>query len=130
MPHTKKVIIIGCSKSKKGKRSKAMDLYNGTLWKTFRKNDNGKYRVFALSAKYGLIPAEKVISDYDSLLGRDITDVQLEKKVSQQLKKYKLGKPFVFASKRYAKVLKDAGLSFNFVSGGIGDKAQKLKRLL
>lgn len=129
MPLTK-VIIIGCSKSKKGKRSKAMDLYDGTLWKTFRKNTKGKYRVFALSAKYGLIPADKVISDYDSLLGRDVTDEQLEKKVAKQLKKYRLGKPYVFASKRYAKVLKDAGLSIRFVSGGIGVKAQKLKRLL
>ena len=129
MPLTK-VIIIGCSKSKKGKRSKALDLYDGTLWKTFRKNNKGKYRVFALSAKYGLIPADKVISDYDSLLGRDVTDEQLKKKVAKQLKKYRLGKPYVFTWKRYAKVLKDAGLPIRFVSGGIGIKAQKLKRLL
>ena len=54
--------------------------------------------MFALSAKYGLIPADKVISDYDSLLGRDVTDEQL-KKVAKQLKKYRLGKPYVFASK-------------------------------
>jgi len=129
MPHTK-VIIIGCSKSKKGKRSKASELYDGTLWRTFRKNNKGKYRVFALSAKYGLIPADKIISDYDSLLGRDVTDEELEKKVKKQLKKYRLGKPYVFTSKRYAEVLKNAGLPIRFVKGGIGQKAQKLKRLL
>ena len=128
--HRTKVIIIGCSKSKKGKRGKAIDLYNGTLWKTFRKNNKGKFRVFALSAKYGLFPVDKVISDYDSLLGRDVTDKELKKKVEKQLKKYRLGKPYVFTSKRYAEVLKSAGLNIKFIEGGIGIKARKLKRLL
>ena len=130
MRHTKKVIIVGCSASKKGNKGKALDLYNGTLWKTFRKNNKDKYRVFALSAKYGLIPAEKVISTYDSLLGREVTEAALIKKVKRQLKKYRLGKPYVFTSKKYADVLKKSGLDIKFMSGGIGTKAQKLKRLL
>jgi hypothetical protein len=129
MPRTK-VIIIGCSKVKKGKRDKASDLYDGTLWRTFRKNNKGKYRVFALSAKYGLIPADKKISTYDSLLGRDVSEEALQKKVEKQLKKYRLGTPYVFTSKKYAEVLKDSGLKIRFVKGGIGEKASKLKRLL
>lgn len=121
------VIIIGCSQRKKGKKGKAMDLYDGPLWQTFRKYNKNKYRVFALSAKYGLIPAEKVIADYNSLLGRDVSIKQLATKLKKQKKKYRLGKTTLFAGKQYAEAMKQAGIDFTFVTGGIGDKRKKLR---
>jgi len=126
----RKTIIIGCSQRKKGKSGKAQDLYDGTIWQTFRKHDKGKYRVFALSAKYGLVPADKVIRDYDTLLGRDVSIEKLAKKVKQQKKKYRLGKIYLFAGKQYAKVLEQAGYEFTFITGGIGDKRKKLRKML
>jgi len=127
----RKTIIIGCSSKKKAGRLRARDKYDGPWWTTLRKWDSGSARIFVLSAKYGLIPAERKISDYDSLLGRDVTDADLVKKIKRQLKRYRLKNIYVVTSKRYAKVLQDAGLTdFKFVSGGIGTKRAKLKKLL
>lgn len=126
----RETIIIGCSQRKKGKSGKVYELYDGPIWQTFRKYNTGKYRVFAISAKYGLIPIDKIISDYNTLLGRDITVNQLSEKIKKQKKKYRFGKITLFAGKKYAEAMKKAGFNFKFVEGGIGDKRSKLGKKL
>ena len=132
MPRNRrKTIIIGCSSRKKGKRGKARDLYDGPLWQTLRKYDRRKHRIMALSAKHGLIPADKVISDYDCLLGRDRSPDALVRQLERQLKGYRLKNVHVVASKKYAEALRRSGLEdFKFVSGEIGVKRKKLRGLL
>ena len=132
MPRTKrKTFIIGCSSRKKGKKAKAIDLYDGPLWQTLRKHGTGNNRIMALSAKYGLIPADKVIADYDCLLGRDVSSEQLVSKLKKQMKKYRLRNVHVVTSKKYCAALEKAGLKdFKFVTGGIGDKRKKLRILV
>ena len=118
-------------KWKKEGRGKAYEIYDGPLWQTFRTHEKGNHRIMVISAKYGLIPADKVISSYDCLLGRDKTDSVLAHQIKRQLKRYRLKNVYVVASKRYAAVLRKAGLSnFHFVSGGIGVKREKLRGLL
>ena len=130
-PAKRKTIIIGCSARKKGKKGKARDLYDGPLWQTFRKYSKGNHRVMALSAKYGLISADKQISTYDCLLGRDRTQTELVRQLQKQLKKFRLRNVYVVTSKKYAQALRDAGLKdFKFITGGIGIKRKKLRGLL
>jgi hypothetical protein len=127
----RKTIIIGCSGKKRKGRLPASELYNGPLWQTFRKYDTGTHRIFVLSAKLGLIPADKKITPYDVLLKRDVSIDELAKKVKRQLKKYRLRNVYVVAGKDYATVLEKAGLKkFKFVKGTIGVKRQKLRKLL
>ena len=84
-----------------------------------------------LSARHGLIPADKVLNDYDCLLGRDRSEDALVAQLEKQLKGYRLKNVHVVASKKYAEALRLAGLKdVKFVSGGIGVKRRKLRGLL
>jgi len=124
------VIIIGCSGKKRTGKMKARDLYNGPFWTTLRKNDDGRFRIFVLSAKYGLIPADTIISPYDSLLGRDVSVSELAKKIKKQRKKYRLKNARLVAGKKYAEAMEEAGIKFTFVEGDLFKKRSFLKSLL
>ena len=135
MKRQPKFFIIGCSARKKPGYLPAFFKYDGPLWQTFRKYATEDDVAFALSAKYGLIESYKRIGDYDCLLGRDVSDKELCRKVRRSLypspEYWDLMNPYVLTSKRYAQVLSDAGISrFRFVEGGIGVKRKKLRQLL
>jgi hypothetical protein len=123
----------------------AVHVYQGPLWKSLRqffrtnpswynsseKSQNTK--LYVLSAKYGLIDAEtKKIEPYDTLLGRDISEYKFKEKLWSQVRALQEKKaiPYAFVSRRYAKVLRAAGLTFYYVKGGIGSKRPLLKKLL
>lgn len=64
----KPVLVIGCSEGKKSKALPAFELYNGTAFELIRANiDNvhDHFEVLILSAKHGLIPANKIIEPYN-----------------------------------------------------------------
>ena len=119
-------------------KATAFTVYDGPLWKTFRKfcmyggrMEDNPFRFLVMSAKYGLIPIETFISNYDKLLGRDVKPQNLEKLIKTQVKKYKLNKKevYAFTSRSYSDVLANAGVSFCYVKGGIGTKRNRLKKL-
>jgi hypothetical protein len=121
--------IIGCSATKLCERMPAMELYNGPLWQTWRKYNNGQ-QCYAISAKYGLIPATESIDPYDCLLGREVTPQQLFDLVCTQLPDFGTNNIYVAASAKYADVLRRCGIDFTFMGGGIGYKRQQLKNIL
>ncbi len=65
-------ILIGCVKTKKEGRLKAVDKYNSPLFKKeleyAKKICNNVNDIYILSAKYGLIELDKIIDDYNLTL--------------------------------------------------------------
>lgn len=61
--------IVGCSKSKAGKKCKAKDLYTGQLFvaaKNFLEAKGETWRI--VSARYGLLDPESEVSPYDKTI--------------------------------------------------------------
>jgi hypothetical protein len=76
--HAFKLIILACSATKREKPEPmpAIDRYDGPMWRTLRARLNdlpearqalasGALRIMAMSARYGFIPADVAIPDYD-----------------------------------------------------------------
>jgi hypothetical protein len=69
-----RLLVLACSKSKVPAKGTlpALERYDGPAFRVLRKylreNDRGALSIFILSAKHGLIPAAKRISDYDCRL--------------------------------------------------------------
>ncbi|MEZ9699041.1 DUF6884 domain-containing protein [Vibrio sp. 10N.261.46.E12] len=64
----KPVLIIGCSNSKLQGVHRAIDLYQGDIYKVLRANVDDiqqHFDVFILSALHGLVPADKELKDYN-----------------------------------------------------------------
>lgn len=67
-PAPARTVVLACSATKVlAARAAAFRLYDGPLWRTLRTywSPGDPVRVYALSARYGLIPAETVIAAYD-----------------------------------------------------------------
>lgn len=135
------MFIIGCSQKKQQNlQDKAINLYDGPLWTTLRKHQVGDEEVLALSALYGLIDSETVISNYDCLLGRDVTDDKFKIRIDNSLGQIASTDPLepgatflVFTSKRYFDCFQTVFLrrkmegNLVFIAGGIGDKRKSLR---
>ena len=65
----KKLILVGCVKTKRDARSAAKDLYNSPLWRSRRAYaERFGTDWYILSAKYGLVDPEETIAPYDLAL--------------------------------------------------------------
>lgn len=63
---TQQTLILACSARKRADMAKAIDMYDGALFKMGREYGEARgMRIFILSALYGIIPAERVIATYD-----------------------------------------------------------------
>lgn len=64
------IAFISCVKTKKPYARKAIELYDSPLFKKSVEyaRKNGVERIYIISAKHGLIPAEKVIAPYEETL--------------------------------------------------------------
>lgn len=65
-----KIVLISCVNTKLNKKAKAQDLYISPLFKmnlTYAKTLKPK-KIFILSAKYGLVDLNKIISPYNTTL--------------------------------------------------------------
>jgi cytoplasmic iron level regulating protein YaaA (DUF328/UPF0246 family) len=76
----KKVVLISCVSQKLGRPAKARDLYTSTLFRSclaFAESMNPD-QIFILSAKYGLVEAEKVIEPYEETLNtKGVVDIKI-----------------------------------------------------
>ncbi len=66
------IVFIGCRKSKLNCKAKAKDMYTGNYFKKtlqFARTFNAD-KIFVLSAKYGLLELDDVISPYDLTLNK------------------------------------------------------------
>lgn len=61
-------IFIGCCKKKMDFPCKSIDMYNSTLFKYCYNYSLDKGNVYILSAKYGLLKTDNIISPYDKTL--------------------------------------------------------------
>ncbi|MDW7726578.1 MAG: hypothetical protein SCH70_05600 [Candidatus Methanoperedens sp.] len=121
----------------------AIDLYNGpfyqTIKKTFRQNglpDN--LDILILSAKYGLIPSNELISTYDQMMTSERAK-ELQNQVMVQFKELfkdksyneifvNLGKTYTFALEESRNLLDDYNVSWGY--GQIGERLHQLKTWL
>lgn len=71
MEWTRRVYIVGCSKEKQTQPAQARYMYTSRHFKAaFSYAEHYGTEIFILSAKYGLIPPEKVIEPYDVQFGK------------------------------------------------------------
>ena len=124
--------------SKSGFQEASLRPYESTWWETVGKRLDAHLRIgrrplkiYAMSAKYGLVRINRKIEPYDVLLGRDITPKALTRKMKPQVKRLipKDAEVYAFVSRKYSQVLEDTGLKFFYVKGGIGTKRKRLKEL-
>ena len=76
----RRLLILSCSKSKQQGKFllPAIDRYDGPAFKTLRKwrPVDERMEVIILSAKYGFIPSDLPISDYDCEMPRQVSPAQ------------------------------------------------------
>jgi hypothetical protein len=68
------ICIISCGQIKLNRPAKASDLYIGRLFKSalkFARRNFDENAIFIISAKYGLIPTNKIIAPYDNVIGKN-----------------------------------------------------------
>lgn len=132
----KYLLILPCSKVKKPLTEvQAIELYDGPFYKVLKKNYPDNLDVFILSAKYGLISSDEIISYYDQImtlnraeeLGCEIK-VRLENTVKE---KYydeifiSLGRTYMYALNKSISFLDDYNVYWGF--GQIGERLHQLK---
>jgi len=145
-------LIIACSNAKNRGTMPAYELYNGSLWTSFRKHaptpPDRDIPIYVLSAKYGIIPYDEVISDYDlQIVGNnkrfyrknEIKASDVAKKIGQQ---WNAGQILLAGGQHYESALNQAGFEVQLVENipafpyhrakdrGIGLKRQALNWLL
>ncbi|MBN2157710.1 MAG: peroxide stress protein YaaA [Candidatus Lokiarchaeota archaeon] len=104
------MILTSCSKSKLDRSSKAIELYQGQLFKMIvklsRKID-AKLKI--LSAKYGLIDSDDVIEPYEKRIETMQDILRLKSATNDQFEKYlqNYDKILVIMGKKYRKVVED-----------------------
>jgi len=81
------LLILPCSKRKRDvKTAKAIDLYDGPFYRTLRKHRPPNLDILIVSAKYGLIRVDDVISPYDQRMTEDRAK-ELSKTVNSEIKR-------------------------------------------
>ena len=141
--HQRYLLVIPCSKRKilsKDETIPAFDLYNGpfyqTIKKTFRQNglpDN--LDILILSAKYGLIHSNELISTYEQIMTTERAK-ELENQVMMEFKELfkdksyneifvNLGKTYTLALEESRSLLDDYNVSWGY--GQIGERLHQLK---
>lgn len=67
------IVVISCGAKKQAVPSRAIDLYQGSYFKAARnwaRSVAPDARIFIMSAKYGLLPANKVVEPYNLRMGQ------------------------------------------------------------
>lgn len=133
--NSKQIALIACSKTKRMGTHKAKDLYQGELFKkSFEYCSKNYSRVFILSAKYGLLDPDSVISYYDETLK---TKTEADKKnwaekIIKQIHSLNIDFENIicFAGKDYNKYLPCVKFFNQFKNFAIGKQLNFYKRKL
>jgi len=133
------LLILSCSKRKKlVSKAPALELYDGPFYRVLRKNMPPNLDVLVLSAKYGLINSDKIISHYDQMMtvekAEELVD-EVKTKLENFLKNNNYNKIFINLSGIYLIALKKSEelLDKNNVywaKGQIGERLHQLKSWL
>jgi len=133
------LVILPCSKLKnKLDNVPAIDLYNGQFYKLIRKFVIPNLDIIIISAKYGLIKSNTIISYYDQKMSKKRASelsISIKPKLEEVLsEKYydaifvNLGKIYEISLKDSEKILKN----YNVIraNGQIGERLHQLKHWL
>ena len=145
-------LIIACSGKKIRGTMPAYELYDGSLWTSFRKHapapPDRDIAIYVLSAKYGIIPYDEVISDYDLEIVGDNkrfykkTEIKASEVAKKIRKQWNAGQVLLAGGKQYENALNQAGFEVQLVENiptfpnhkakdrGVGLKRQALNWLL
>ena len=135
----KYLLILPCSKMKKELYGvRAIELYNGPYYKVLRKNFQKELDVFILSAKYGLINSDEIISYYDQIMTVNRAEelnceikARLENTVQNECYNeifISLGKTYMFALEESKNFLNEYHVYWGH--GQIGERLHQLKKWL
>jgi hypothetical protein len=132
----KKLLIIPCSKVKKKLiNTSAVELYDGPFFRMIRKYRSKNFDILVLSAKYGIIKSDMIISNYDqkmtperakelsSTINNDLTRYLADKKYESVY--INLGNLYFKALEPSMNLFKDTNV--HHANGGIGIRLHQLK---
>lgn len=135
----RRLLISSCSKKKrKLTKGPALEIYDGPVYKILRKNPRECLDNVILSAKYGLIEHNQLISPYDTKMTPKIANEIREdstEKLLRILTKNNYSEIFVELGKVYQNAidftkLQSMDFNFKFDSGTIGNRLHNLKEWL
>ena len=128
------MLVIACSATKRPDDAwlAAGDRYDGPLWRTWRAHGGPRVPTFALSALFGLIPAETEIPDYNVRLGHDVEIAALAPLVRLQASRPPgIGDVIFVGGAEYVSLLELSGVRVRRLSAsGIGYQREALRRWL
>ncbi len=141
----RRLLILACSQRKNPARGKlpAIDRYDGPVFRVLRKYSREDAAnlptVLILSAKHGLIAADREIPDYDRRLSSESAErlrPQVLKTASQVLSACQWHRIAICAGKAYRVALAGIaelvpqGVRVDFLEGGQGPRLAELRRWL
>jgi len=133
------LLILPCSKQKKQLDNvAAIDLYDGPFYRITRKHGSKNIDILIISAKYGLIESDELISYYDKKMTSESAR-EMSKEIRLKLKRVfadnKYKEIFINLGKIYMLALEDSrdmleGSNAYWSSGKIGERNHQLKHWL
>ena len=137
--HMRRLLIVSCSKTKrKLENAPAMEVYDGPVYKILRKNLKQNLDILIISAKYGLIKQDQLISYYDLQMTDEIAESfrnELTATLSKIINNNSYEEIFIELGKTYQRSIDFKKLEFNnqnliFDNGTIGMRLHNLKKWL
>ena len=141
----KYLLIISCSKKKKkiNSKLKAIELYDGVIFRTIKKTISESQiskllDILIISAKYGLIKSTDKIRYYDEMMNENkvkLLKPQVTKRIQETLKN-NYDEIFINLGKNYILLVKDIEKFINsnsriiYASGKIGKRLKQTKNWL
>ena len=132
-------LIIQCGEGKLDGEHRVIDLYTGPLWSSVRAvvaelGGELPLPVYVMSAKYGLVRADKVIETYNAVLAKrprkncEVSPEELVPLLREQMSELGADTDFVGGA-LYAETLRAAGFNVTELdTRGIGYKRQSVKQ--
>lgn len=134
--NNKYLLILPCSKQKKKLYGAcALELYDGPSYRIVRKNQPKNLDILILSAKYGLINSDNLISHYDQIMtpnraGELAKEIMVKLESTFKNEDYdeifiNLGKKYMLALNESKNILDEHNV--NWANGQIGERLHQLK---
>ena len=148
VPAAPRPLLIGCGGAKLPGVHRVDAIYTLGAWRIYRKAlaeraAEGRsplpYDVYVISAKYGIVPADRKIAWYDAVLmerpkkSNEVDPATLLPLLQRQALEYGLTEVDVSAGKLYAETLEAAGLTVHRLDPeqrGLGDQTKALRQHL
>lgn len=139
----RRLLVISCSKIKRPSANllPAVERYDGPAFKVYRKRrpTDSQIQLVILSSKYGFIPGNLLIANYDEIMPRHVDEERMahyHEQISNLLRGRDFDTAFFCLGDRYRnclphlKALPVTVREIVFASGRIGERLRQLKQWL